>query len=146
MIYFAQMDCSNGFIKIGVAIDLRQRIDKLQSASPYQINVVRVLPGGITEERKLHRRFSASHVKREWFRPDADLLTYIEANERSCLGLDPPREQGSPHRGSVFLRLAVDNLSKEQARRQAAKVRRTRILERQNRNRFAEPKGTSSNG
>ena len=61
-----------------VAVDLSQRIDKLQNASPYELTLLRVLPGGVNGERELHRRFAAAHVRREWFRPTDDLVAFIQ--------------------------------------------------------------------
>ena len=143
MIYFVQMDCPNGFIKIGVAVELAQRIDKLQNASPYGLNLVRVLPGGVTEERELHRRFAASHVRREWFRPTDDLVAFIEEAADRCLGADAPRDASAPRRSSVFVRRALDRMTMEDRRREFLQVRRTRIEERKRQNRFAEPESAN---
>lgn len=92
MIYFLRCNCANGFIKIGIARDLSQRIDKLKAASPYELEVIRVLPGGRPEERAIHERFAHCRHRGEWFKPEADLIAYISSEQHRCLGLQPPAE------------------------------------------------------
>jgi hypothetical protein len=139
MIYFVQMQCPNGYVKIGVAVELAQRLDKLQNASPYGLDLIRVLPGGLKEERELHRRFAASHVRREWFRPTDDLMAFVEEKAPDCLGADAPREANAPKRGSVFVRRALDRMTMAERRQELWEVRRTRIEKRKRLKRFAEP-------
>lgn len=98
MIYFLRCNCANGFIKIGMARDLIPRIETLRAASPYELRVVRVLPGGRELERKLHERFAHAAHRGEWFRPTEDLLHYIFATRKHCLGLRAPAEPISEKR------------------------------------------------
>lgn len=92
MIYFIQSCCPNGFIKIGRARDIPQRLGKLQNGTPYELKVLRVLAGGITEERFLHRDFADARERGEWYRPTEKVLRYIESTAVACLGPNPPPE------------------------------------------------------
>lgn len=96
MIYFLRSSCANGFIKIGLARDLWQRIDALQPGSPYQLKLVRVLPGGRAEERALHERFRSAHYRGEWYRPTEELLRFLITSRRDCLGSAPEQEPSDP--------------------------------------------------
>ena len=92
MIYFLRCNCTNGFIKIGVARDLWQRIDTLKAASPYELRLVRVLAGGRSEERTIHEQFADARHRGEWFRPTENLLRFIIRSRDRCLGLSPATE------------------------------------------------------
>lgn len=92
MIYFLRSSCDRGFIKIGVARDLRQRIDALQAGSPYVLKLVRVLAGGQSKEREIHERFHDAHYRGEWYRPTPELLAFIVETRGECLGGCAPAE------------------------------------------------------
>ena len=78
MIYFVQAE-GIGHIKIGFTDgeDVNGRIATLQTASPVRLRLLGAIPGGMEEEKDLHRRFAAARVQGEWFKPVAELLALI---------------------------------------------------------------------
>ena len=66
-IYFAQ---TGDAIKIGVTIDLKQRLSELQCGCPTTIKYIYTMPlnkDGITEEG-LHEKFSSYRLRGEWYK------------------------------------------------------------------------------
>lgn len=96
MIYFIQCHCPARFIKIGHGRNIQERLGDLQRACPYELAVMRVLPGHKPEEAALHARFAHLKVRREWFRPGPDLMAYITETATDCLGTSPPKEKPDP--------------------------------------------------
>lgn len=64
------------YIKIGVSIDIPERMAKLQM--PEKVELYSALEGWITEERALHRRFAAYRLNGEWFRKEGELAEWID--------------------------------------------------------------------
>lgn len=66
-------------IKIGYTIDPDQRLATIQGSNPDSLDLLRVIPGGLELEQKLHRRFK--HLKRggEWFDAAPELLKFINS-------------------------------------------------------------------
>jgi hypothetical protein len=58
---------SNGYTKIGVSADTRQRIKQIEAHNPC-VSLVAYIPGTHDFERYLHRAFKSSHLRNEWFR------------------------------------------------------------------------------
>jgi hypothetical protein len=67
------------FIKIGFAVDVRQRLKDLQRASPFQLELLRVTRGGPAEEARWHDQFSHIRRRGEWFDAAPDLMEAIES-------------------------------------------------------------------
>lgn len=76
-IYFIQQG-EDGPIKIGYSTNPRKRLDKLSTASPYPLRMLKIVPGGPALERQLHNRFSHSQLEGEWFKPTEELLEFIQ--------------------------------------------------------------------
>jgi hypothetical protein len=81
VVYFIQAGRS-GAIKIGttgmaVPDALKNRIENLQIGCPDKLVLLGTIPGGNDRERELHERFAHLTERGEWFRPEADLLTFI---------------------------------------------------------------------
>jgi hypothetical protein len=55
------------FIKIGIAQDVASRLAALATASPYPLEIVATVPGGIDLERTLHLELDDHRVNLEWF-------------------------------------------------------------------------------
>jgi hypothetical protein len=90
MIYFIQAD-GIGHIKIGFTDneDAMARLNNLQTGSPVPLRLLHVMPGTMEDEKNLHRRFAATGVGGEWFRPTPALLALIpEAAKPSCGGVE----------------------------------------------------------
>lgn len=73
-VYFAR---AGDAVKIGVSRNVRRRVQMLSTCSPFPIQLLAVMPGGIQDERALHRRFAHLRMNGEWFRPDSELLDFI---------------------------------------------------------------------
>lgn len=73
-VYVVRAD--NGLVKIGMALNWHLRIQQLNSALPYELEVLHVVECDEPRrlERTLHERYAEKRVRREWFRlSDADL-------------------------------------------------------------------------
>lgn len=77
-VYFIQAR-SGGPIKIGKAVDPKQRLGQLQTSHPEPLVIIGVMEGGLEMEKQLHIRFSAYRVHGEWFMPCDELLEYIRS-------------------------------------------------------------------
>lgn len=75
-VYFVQSE--SGHIKIGVAVNPKDRLCALQNASPFRLKLLGCIPGGVTMERSLHSEFKAHRTSGEWFSPAPELLAKIE--------------------------------------------------------------------
>lgn len=67
----------DGYIKIGHARNVSSRLRSLQTASRQALRVVASTPGSISDEKTLHAKFADAHVRGEWFRATAALMSYI---------------------------------------------------------------------
>jgi hypothetical protein len=76
MIYFIR-NIETGEIKIGVGVRPRSRLKQLQTGSSATLELMGAIPGGIWEERELHRKWQRYRVRGEWFEPNAELLSEI---------------------------------------------------------------------
>ena len=59
---------SGSFIKIGLAEEPMQRLAALQISNPYQLSIVKSIPGTFKTEKDFHRIFSKYRIRGEWFR------------------------------------------------------------------------------
>ena len=77
-IYFLTADHPGFPIKIGTTITHKMRMQKLQTAIPYKIKMLAIMPIDDTLfERRLHRKFEHLRLNGEWFSPAPELLEYI---------------------------------------------------------------------
>lgn len=79
-VYFIQDE--DGYIKIGFAVSVADRIKTLQTGSRQELRILATMAGTPKDERKLHRRFRTDHVRGEWFYPSDDLCDFIEEVSR----------------------------------------------------------------
>jgi hypothetical protein len=75
-VYFVQMG-DDGPIKIGFATDVQARITTLQTSSPHELVLRKVVPGTVAKEREFHQRFAQTRLKGEWFKPSSALSEVI---------------------------------------------------------------------
>jgi len=73
-VYFVR---SGKLIKIGFTTDLEGRVSRLQTGSPYDLQLLGTIDGTRRDEQALHRRFANLNVRGEWFRGHASLMAYI---------------------------------------------------------------------
>lgn len=78
-VYFIKPKGRKGPIKIGCSNAPADRLMALGAWSPYPLELIGSVPGGYPEESYLHSCFADHHSHREWFRPNAQLLTAIQA-------------------------------------------------------------------
>lgn len=90
MIYFIQS--SDNFIKIGYSANPAKRLASLQTSAAEPLILLGTVTGGRDKEEVLHDRFSHLRISGEWFRPDQELLDYIEHSKE-----DLSEEEGSPY-------------------------------------------------
>jgi len=69
----------SGLVKIGISKNIRNRMNNLQTASPFELRLVAYDRTGRYGQREyeLHKRFSEYRVRGEWFYPDGELLEYL---------------------------------------------------------------------
>lgn len=75
-IYFIQE--GNGPIKIGITKDIKKRKITLDTNNSNQLHVLGAITGTADDEAKLHQKFSHLQVKGEWFKPEKELLDFIQ--------------------------------------------------------------------
>ena len=80
-VYFIQSG-SDGPIKIGTAVDPRERLRKLQMGSPVRLRLLAIAQG-VGLEKRLHRQFRDLRGLGEWFEPGKALLDWIGENALS---------------------------------------------------------------
>ncbi len=78
MIYFAQQESKIGPIKIGCALNPKKRLTEIQLLSPVILTILKTIPGSINKERGIHYHFRHLHSHGEWFKPEKELLDFIE--------------------------------------------------------------------
>lgn len=76
-IYFVQYDVG-GPIKIGSAVDVQKRLEQLQSGAAAPLFLLAAIPGGMTEEKALHRKLAKHRLRGEWFQPTDDVLDLVQ--------------------------------------------------------------------
>lgn len=90
-LYFIETQCAERFIKIGISSDAHTRASKMQMDCPYELKLLKLVPGGAHMEYELHARFAADRVRGEWFRRTPELVALIDGLEgRDTLRPPPP--------------------------------------------------------
>ncbi|MBI2925457.1 MAG: GIY-YIG nuclease family protein [Verrucomicrobia bacterium] len=83
----------SGHYKIGIAIDVRKRLQSIKTSCPFPVEIVKAWQSedASAVERILHKRFTAHRVNGEWFNlPDTD-LEMLKAIENIDSALLPGR-------------------------------------------------------
>jgi hypothetical protein len=77
-IYFLLVEHADA-VKIGWTRDksLKTRMRHYYTYCPLNVDVLKVIPGSMLEERALHRRFVRDRIRAEWFRYSDELKAYI---------------------------------------------------------------------
>jgi len=79
-IYFIQAG-KGGPIKVGNALDVRQRLNTLQVASPEKLTLLHSMSGTPELEKAYHKEWAEHRLRGEWFRPARDILLFISRNK-----------------------------------------------------------------
>lgn len=77
-IYFVRAGRS-GPIKIGVSAAVDVRLADLQVCNAEELFLLGTVAGTSKDETELHKRFSADHIRGEWFHSSVTLLKFIES-------------------------------------------------------------------
>ena len=77
MIYFIQCG-ENGPIKIGQSDNPKERLEQLQTGSPYKLKLLWVYKGDQFTEQEIQDKFTLLHIRGEWFKPSKDIFNFIE--------------------------------------------------------------------
>lgn len=62
-------------VKIGRATDVAQRVSSLQTATPHELRILRILEGD--REAEMHERFSDDRIRGEWFRWSPAIESFV---------------------------------------------------------------------
>jgi hypothetical protein len=73
-VYFIQV---RGMVKIGFSSMIVNRMSKLASSSPTRVQLLAIMLGGRSVERKIHETLAADRIKGEWFRRSEDVKRMI---------------------------------------------------------------------
>ena len=66
-------------LKIGVAINVKRRIQEIQTYIPYKVKLVLdVEERQNLTEKGIHKKLKSSHKRREWFYYNENLIKFIE--------------------------------------------------------------------
>lgn len=85
-VYFIQSSAT-GYIKIGKARDVNNRLRQLQTSNPDKLTLLHSFPDyGHREEKEYHTQFKAFRVSGEWFLPD--ILPLIKPPTRRVKKID----------------------------------------------------------
>jgi hypothetical protein len=87
-VYFIRQG-EKGPIKIGFAADPQKRKQQLQTSSSDTLHTLLVLPGTFQTEAHYHARFATLRLRGEWFRPEPELLEFIEKTRAENLARLP---------------------------------------------------------
>ena len=81
MIYLISHE--NQFLKIGYTKNINKRLSQLQVSSPVKLEVLHLIDGDVTIEKKLHVLFKDLRTSGEWFKFDSSILEYFA--DKECL-------------------------------------------------------------
>lgn len=75
----------NGQVKIGYSKEPFKRLASLQTASPYRLELLAIVPGTEETEDQLHRKFASYRLAGEWFTLSDSIRYEIDASDRSLV-------------------------------------------------------------
>jgi len=78
-VYFIQ--CGEA-VKIGRSVKPFERVASLSTSNHQALELLATTPGSSAEEKALHKKFAAYHIKGEWFRYSAEIAKFIAGISR----------------------------------------------------------------
>lgn len=83
-VYFIGSE-KEAFVKIGVASDVRKRLQDIRTAAPFPVRILGMVErrDAAKTERELHQLFAAYHTHGEWFRLTPAILEWLADNAES---------------------------------------------------------------
>lgn len=88
-VYFARGALTK-LIKIGYSKEPVKRLEDLGTSSGEEIEIILTIPGTRRDERKFHLQFRACRERREWFREEGRLHTFLKERSVHFLDVSPP--------------------------------------------------------
>lgn len=76
-IYFIRNE-RTGNIKIGFSVDPDGRLQQLRTSHCDELRMLLSIPGEMSDERGLHRKFARFRVRGEWFRPEPEIMSEMD--------------------------------------------------------------------
>jgi hypothetical protein len=64
-------------VKIGHSVDVTSRKREIQTGCYWPVKILRTIPGGRAEERRMHEAFAETRAKGEWFFVSAKLKHFV---------------------------------------------------------------------
>lgn len=80
VIYYAGAFAGDALIAVKIGFTAKNPSDRLASlatSTHLELRLLATEPGDLAHEKKLHRSFAKSHMRREWFEPSNKLLRRI---------------------------------------------------------------------
>lgn len=83
----------NNAIKIGIAADVKRRIEELQIGNPCQLNLIAAIPCGTRKQAEhieglFHRRFKSQNIRGEWFSGNIKIKKILDELEIEIAGMN----------------------------------------------------------
>jgi hypothetical protein len=77
----------NEFYKIGIAYDIDNRLNSLQTGNPYELDILFAvkISGAEKVEELLHNYFKDKRIFREWFKLEQDDIKFILSIENDLV-------------------------------------------------------------
>ena len=66
------------YIKIGKSVNVKTRLSGLQTSTPYELEVLFVIPAKPRYEALAHSKYKKHRIRGEWFKPHKDIIDDIE--------------------------------------------------------------------
>lgn len=87
VVYFVQAGTHAGPIKIGFTVNMRKRLEDLQTANHERLTVLGTIPNcSRQDEARIQRQFDPLKIHGEWFYPAKPLREFILAKTQSYVG------------------------------------------------------------
>lgn len=133
-IYFVQ--CETGPIKIGWSRTFSDRFRNLQTGCPYALSVLLVLDAPKSAEKRLHRFFDEHCIHHEWFKPAAEIVSFIERAKTDGLpvwvmetNVPQAQDEASQDLAAIVRQCAEPAIPGEKTRDQIARAAKVLDLE-----------------
>lgn len=92
-VYLIESEC--GRVKVGCSQRPESRLATFYTNSPRPLRLIAFWPGGYSDEREIHERFSSYRTHNEWFRLEGAFADFVD--ERRGLGVTEIPEWVSLH-------------------------------------------------
>lgn len=84
-VYFVEATAVNK-VKIGTSVDPGERVRKIRTASPVDVELIYKFRGGAEEEKALHNKFAKFKLDNEWFEFSEEIREFIAQDKKRRRG------------------------------------------------------------